>query len=280
MNIEQLKTVLELNRTHHFKKTADTLFITQSTVSARLNAIEQELGCKLFDRTSRTVELTAAGRRFMAHARSIMAVWRRARQEAASKDQQAPILAVGGLFILWDIILLEWLEWLHSQFPNLNLVAESHDHAFLIRQLLDGALDLIFMFEPPELAEVIVKKTLSVPLCLISSRPGQDCDSAIGKDYILVDWGEDFLLEHARLFNDNNPATRRVNQSRLALNLMLSDGGAAYLAEQAAGPFVNNHHLYRVTNAPVLERQVFAVFLRESSNLRFIRQSLSYFEAP
>ena len=277
MNIEQLKTVLELNRTHHFKKTADTLFVTQSTVSARLSALEEELGCKLFNRTSRAVELTAAGQRFLGHARSIMAVWRRAQQEAVCVDDQAPILAVGGLFILWDIILLDWLERLHVQFPNLNLVAESHDHTYLIRQLLDGALDLIFMFEPPELAELMVKKTVALPLTLVSSKPNQDCDTAISEDYIMVDWGDDFLLEHARRFTDHFPATRRVNQSRLALKLMLSGGGAAYLVKQAVAPFVQNNSLHQVTNAPVLERQVYAVYLRESPNVQFINKSLTYF---
>ena len=276
MNIDQLKTVLELNRTHHFKKTADTLFVTQSTVSARLNSLEQELGCKLFTRTSRAVELTPAGHRFLGHARSIMAVWRRAQQEAASTDHQAPMLAVGGLFILWDIILLDWLERLHLQFPNLNLVAESHDHAFLIRQLLDGALDLIFMFEPPALAELIVKKTVAIPLILVSSESGQDCDSALSEDYIMVDWGDDFLLEHTRLFTDHHPASRRVNQSRLALKLMLSEGGSAYLAKQAAQPFVQNNSLFEVENAPVLEQEIYAVYLRESSNVQFINHSLEY----
>jgi len=277
MNIDQLKTVLELNRTHHFKKTADTLFVTQSTVSARLNTIEAELGCKLFNRTSRTVELTAAGKRFLGHAQSIMAVWRRAQQEAVSDDHQTPMLAVGGLFILWDIILLDWLERLHLKFPNLNLVAESHDHAFLIRQLLDGALDLIFMFEPPQLAELIVKKTVAVPLTLVSSKPNQDCDTAISEDYIMVDWGDDFLLEHSRRFTEHYPATRRVNQSRLALKLILSDGGAAYLAKQAVEPYVQNKSLYEVTDAPILERQVYAVYLRQSSNVQFINQSLTFF---
>ena len=278
MNIDQLKTVLELNRTHHFKKTADTLFVTQSTVSARLNSLEQELGCKLFKRTSRTVELTAAGQRFLGHARSIMAVWRRAHQEAASDNQQVPILAVGGLFIIWDIILLDWLERLHMQFPDLNLVAESHDHAFLVRQLLDGALDLIFLFEPPELTELIVKKTLAIPLTLVSSKSDQDCDTAISEDYIMVDWGDDFLVEHARVFIDHHPATRRVNQSRLALKLILAGGGAAYLAKPAVTPFLKEKRLYEVKNAPVLERQVFAVYLRESSNLQFINQSLTFLQ--
>jgi len=58
MNIDQVKTVLELNRTRHFKKTAQALYVTQSTISARLQALEEELDCKLFERTSRTIEIT------------------------------------------------------------------------------------------------------------------------------------------------------------------------------------------------------------------------------
>jgi len=166
MNIDQIKTVLELNRTRHFKRTADALFVTQSTISARLNSLEKELDSQLFTRTSRTVELTPAGQQFLGHAQSIMAVWRRAMQETVDSDQMAPRLAVGGLFILWDIILQDWLEDLHSDFPNLNLVAESHDHAFLLRQLLDGVLDLIFIFEPPELEEAP-----GASLCFALSTP-------------------------------------------------------------------------------------------------------------
>ncbi len=277
MNIDQLRTVLELNRTRHFKKTANALYVTQSTISARLNALEQELGCELFNRTSRTVELTTAGRRFVGHAQSMMAVWRRALQETADSDLMAPSLAVGGLFILWDIILQDWLEKLHDEFPNLNLVAESHDHAFLLRQLLDGALDLIFIFEPPGQEEVICQKILEVPLILVSNQSYKDTESAMKQDYILVDWGEDFLLEHAQLFVNNQVATRRVNQARLALKFIRSQGGCAYLAQQVVKPLVDDQTLQQVDQAPVLERQVYAVYLRESPNMEFINQSLGHF---
>ena len=277
MNIDQLKTVLELNRTRHFKKTADVLFVTQSTISARLNALEQELGCEVFKRTSRSVELTAAGQRFLGHAQSILAVWRRARQEAASIDQSAPRVAVGGLFVLWDIILQNWLEKLHTEFANLNLVAESHDHAFLLRQLLDGALDLVFIFEPPQYEGLVFKKIAKVPLVLVSDKTHSDYDYAMRQDYIMVDWGEDYLLEHTRLFPNQLPAIRRVNQARLALKFLLSDGGVAYLAEQAVEPFLERKELFRVNNAPLIERMIYAVYLRDSANLEFINQSLEYF---
>ncbi len=277
MNIEQLRTTLELNRTRHFKKTADALFVTQSTVSARLNALEQELGYEIFTRTSRTVELTKEGQRFLAHAQSIVAVWRRACQEAASIDKAAPRLAVGGLFVLWDIVLQDWLEKLYMDFPNLNLVAESHDHAFLLRQLLDGVLDLIFIFEPPQFDELILKKMTTVPLVLVSDKSHQDSDTAMAQDYIMVDWGEGFLQEHARLFPNEPPAIRRVNQARLALKFILSDGGTAYLAQQAVKPILKRKELYQIKSAPVIERTIYAVYLRQSANIEFINQSLKYF---
>ena len=277
MNIDQLNTVIELNRSRHFQKTADALFVTQSTISARLNSLERELGCELFKRTSRTVEITPQGQRFLAHAQSIMAIYRRAIQEAASKDHQAPGLAVGGLFILWDILLQDWLEQLHEKFPTLNLVAESHDHAFLLRQLLDGALDLVFIFEPPSFEEVICKRIANMPLIMVSNQTGQLSQSAMNNDYIMVDWGAEFLLEHARLFSKAKPASRRVNQSRLALKFLLSDGGSAYLSKQVVDPMIKSKRLHQVSDAPQLEQQVYAVYLRESSNIEFINQSLAYF---
>ena len=278
MNIDQINTVLELNRSRHFKKTADALFVTQSTISARLNALERELGCELFKRTSRTVELTPQGQRFLGHAQSMMAVYRRAMQEAASSDHQAPGLAAGGLFILWDILLQDWLEDLHQVFPNLNLVAESHDHSFLLRQLLDGALDLVFIFEPPALEEVYCKKIARVPLVLVSDKVNQTTQKAITQDYIMVDWGGEFHLEHARLFSDLKPASRRVNQSRLALKFVLSEGGSAYLSKQAVEPYIKDNKLHIVADAPQLEQQVYAVYLRDSSNIKFINQSLTFFK--
>ena len=58
MDTELLKTFLEVNRTRHFGKAAENLYLTQSAVSARIKLLEDLLGTPLFSRARNNVQLT------------------------------------------------------------------------------------------------------------------------------------------------------------------------------------------------------------------------------
>ena len=276
MNIDQVKTVLELNRTRHFKKTAQALFVTQSTISARLQALEDELECKLFERTSRTIEITPAGVRFIGHAQSMLALWRRAKQEIHIQEESSSRIAVGGLFATWDIFLFEWLERVQVDFPNLSLTAESHDHSYLLRQLLDGALDLIFIYEPPKLSDVTFLKVIDLQLTLVSDKPQQNLAEATENNYTLVHWGEQFLMDHNRVLQDFTLPQKRVNQARMALNFILNSEGAAFLPSQMISPYIEEQRLHKVLGVKNIPLRIYAVYLKSSSNLDFIEKALKY----
>jgi DNA-binding transcriptional LysR family regulator len=59
----------------HFGRAAARLFLTQQALSKRVRRLEESLGSPLFDRTTRRVELTPAGRRFLPLAREVIAVY-------------------------------------------------------------------------------------------------------------------------------------------------------------------------------------------------------------
>ena len=276
MNIDQIKTVLELNKNRHFKKTAHSLFITQSTVSARLNALEQELGCKLFQRTSRNVEITPEGERFLDHAQLLLAIWRRAKQETQVNTCNRFKLAIGGLFVTWEIFLQDWLERLHLDYPTLVLTAESHDHSYLLRQLLDGALDLIFIYEPPQLADVIFTKIMDLQLTLVSNKQNQCLANAVQHNYTLVDWGEQFLVKHEKILNGLALPQKRVNQAKIALDFILSRGGAAFLPCQMITPYLKEQRLFKVIGVKSIPLRIYAVHLKNCSNLSFVEKTLKY----
>ena len=61
MDIESLNTFLTLAETKSFTKTANQLFVAQSTVTNRINELEKELKLSLFSRTNRSVKLTLEG---------------------------------------------------------------------------------------------------------------------------------------------------------------------------------------------------------------------------
>lgn len=72
MNQKQLEIFTTLAQTLNFTKTAEQLFLSQTTVTLQIHALEEELHAKLFDRTSRSVRLTYAGRIFYEGAQEIL----------------------------------------------------------------------------------------------------------------------------------------------------------------------------------------------------------------
>ncbi|MEX2081603.1 MAG: LysR family transcriptional regulator [Dehalococcoidia bacterium] len=68
MELAQIDAFVQVAHHRSFSRAADALFLTQPSVTARIQALERELGERLFERTGRSVTLTDAGRAFMPHA--------------------------------------------------------------------------------------------------------------------------------------------------------------------------------------------------------------------
>ena len=71
-----------------FTQTARELFLTQSAVSHAIKSLEQELGCRLFDRLGRKASLTPAGEHLLAYAHRILDEMRQARAELQAMDRR------------------------------------------------------------------------------------------------------------------------------------------------------------------------------------------------
>ena len=83
MNLSTIQTFIAIAEAGQLNRAAERLHVTQSTVTARLNNLEAELGQTLFQRRKSGTELTSAGFRFQRHAQLMMDTWRQARQETA-----------------------------------------------------------------------------------------------------------------------------------------------------------------------------------------------------
>ena len=81
MNIEHIRTFLEIATTGNFHHAAERLHVTQSTVSARIKSLEDQLERAFFLRNRNGVSLTAAGHHCQRHAVSAVRAWEQARQE-------------------------------------------------------------------------------------------------------------------------------------------------------------------------------------------------------
>ena len=84
MELQQLRYVLSVAETRNFTRAAEQCFVVQSALSHQIKSLEQELGFRLFARTSRRVELTAAGAAFLPSARTCLEAADRAAADAAA----------------------------------------------------------------------------------------------------------------------------------------------------------------------------------------------------
>lgn len=279
MDISLLRTFLEVARLRHFGKAAETLCVTQSAVSARIKQLESTLDVALFIRKRGDIQLTVAGNRLRRHAETIVKGWARARQDIAMDSSLSDSISIGCMNDLWPITVKDLCLRLASQAPEMLLQVEILTSETLIQRLTSGLLDLAIMFEPPQMSELVTRKVRDVPLVMVSSRPGLIAAEAVQSGYTLVDWGNSFASLHAEHYPDAPPPMMRTGSGGLAYDLIEQQGGTAYLAEPMVAEALKQGSLYRVEDAPVLERQVYLVVRPEYEQRQPVRIAIDCLQA-
>lgn len=277
MDIGLLRAFLEIHRLRHFGRAARNLFISQSAISARIRQLEEEVGTRLFTRDRNNIELTPAGLKFLGYAENIINTWHRARQELAIPEGVSTFLSIAALPSIWDIFLDDWLVWLHKSDSNIALQTDVMDSDTLNRNLLDGVLDLGFVFDPPKSPQLVSTEVTPVPLIMVSTDEGVSASEAINRDYIFVDWGTSYRMIHAQQFGDTVPPRLRSGVGRNALNFLQTCGGAAYLPEAMVSDYLGNS-LFKVDDAAVIHKEAYAVYSPANSKLENIKSALDWFK--
>ena len=112
---------------------------------------------------------------------------------------------------------------------------------------------------------------------MVSSKNNISKDDAVGEGYILVEWGTSFAIAHAKFFPEIPQPRMRVMLGRIALDYILANGGTAYMPEPMVKDLLDEHKLFLVNNAPVIQRSVYALYTKENPNMDLIKLAYSYF---
>lgn len=278
MDTDLLKTFMEVSRTRHFGRAAENLYLTQSAVSFRIRQLEGLLGVELFSRQRNNIQLTPAGEKLIPLAESSVMLEQRIRHEVALADDRHYQFALGATPNLWDAVLQQELPSLLRR-PGMAVSAMAHSSSTLVRQILERSLDLALVFDAPKVDELVTQEVMTVPLVMVASEPTDDWNAATELGYVLVDWGTSFGIQHAQEFKGMAAPVLKTNTGRIALDSILTHGGAAYLPEGMVAPHIDAGELYRVDNAPEMTRQVFASYLASRKDDELIADILKQFAA-
>lgn len=146
---QEMKYVYQVYLDGSFSLAAKHLYITQPALSISVQKIENELGMPLFDRSTRPLSLTAAGKIYIETVRRTLFLEREMEQQFADiRTLQSGNLCLGGSHYLNAYILPEVLTGFNRAYPGirLRLVEDSSDR---LSQMLDERkLDLTFNCDP------------------------------------------------------------------------------------------------------------------------------------
>ena len=172
--VHQLRLLLVIAEELHFGRAAARLFMSQPALSRQLRALEQRLGFELFERTSRTVDITAGGLALLPEARAVVGAMDRLRH-VADDHARGPSgrLVVGAIAAEAAMpharAVLDELARRHPQitveFRNLNFV----DH---MTRLINGEVDVVFLRPPvPPGIQALHLASESRVVCLPATDP-------------------------------------------------------------------------------------------------------------
>jgi len=97
-------------------------------------------------------------------------------------------------------------------------------------------------------------------MSLVTSQPKQTLEEALGTAYVRVEWGTPFNTQHELAFPQRQLANVRANSGRIALKLILANGGAAYLPDTLLQEHLKAGSLYKVDEAPSIHMKAYAAY--------------------
>ncbi len=255
MNITLARTFLELLNARNFNRAADRLCVTQSTVTVRIAALEQQLGQQLFIRDKSGVEATVAGRKFQPYAELLLQTWQHARQEINLSSGQTVMFSIGASLDLWDGFAGPWLlETQHAR-PDIALNVESGSASFILEKLAQGFLDAALLYEPYPRNGIVIRGLYDEHLVLVSTYPRKA--ERWNPQYVFIRWGEDFVATHRALMPTDITPPAVFADGKMALEFVLARGGSAYFPLRQVQHLIEQKKLFVVENASLLTRRVY-----------------------
>lgn len=248
MDTELARTFLTVVAAGNFSNAAARLYVTQSTVSARIATLEEQLGCRLFVRNKGGTTLTPQGRWFQSHATRLVQTVAQVKQEIGMAEGFAASVTIGGRFGLWESLLFAVLPRFRREAPQLAVRSEIGFEDVLMQGLIEGRLDIGVMYTPHHRPGLVVQPLHEEQLVYVSTDA--DSPDIPGPDYVYIDWGPEFASQHSASFPEFAGAGLSANVGWLGLQHILAYGGAGYFPRRLVKNEILLGRLHRRAEAP------------------------------
>ena len=191
MDLNQLKTFVTLLKNRSFTKTAEELGYAQSSVSAQIQKLEQELGAKLFDRIGKKVFLTAQGEMFLQSAMGMLALAESAKEKIGGARGR---IVVGASESVCVFRLPAVVSAFRAAHPDVELKIKLIENGQVVEALSENEVDIAFTLgrpvERPAVRRLMSRReellVLAEPNHPLASREALDISDFAGAAFIFT----------------------------------------------------------------------------------------------
>ncbi|WP_248923985.1 LysR family transcriptional regulator [Paenibacillus hamazuiensis] len=240
MNIEAIEAFVYVIHFNSFNKAADALFLSQPSISARIQSLERELNAKLFEREGKQFALTEKGKQFLPYAQQILQVYKLGKQQLQPKNSSLSMLRIGCTISVANYIIPELLPAFKRRQPEIQIKLITAPSEILLERLLNKEIDvgLVRNITHPHIDSA---KFYEDPIRLFVrqghpfARTGQIAiEEIVNEPLVFFECGSLDWMKIHRLFEtlDKPPAIEyHIDNLETAKKLVLQGAGIAFLPE-------------------------------------------------
>lgn len=266
MEINQLETFLTLAKTKNFTKTAEILHLAQSTVTARIKGLEEELDKPLFNRSNKAVELTSAGKTFLSYAERIVSLSYKSKEVLQLEEQYEGKLVLGGPASVWNYALQQQVSGFIHYYPTIAIELVTDTSENTLQKVLDGIMHVGLVYEKPRHPQLRVELIKEDDYVLVGKRLFERPVTV--KDFyhhrfIFKEYGKAFSAWFTSLVGEKYIPPFKVNNTELLLKKLIqeeafgfiprsiyeevADNRLTILAHDIPSALLPKHHIYLIS---------------------------------
>lgn len=270
MDITLAKTFLAIIDAGNFREASERLHVTQSTVSARVKSLEEQLGKPLFIRNKSGATLTPAGANFQEYALSFIQLWERALNKVASENTYQDYICIGARPGLWEPIVMKWLPWAKATFPHIAFRVEFGIAADLNRKLEEGIIDIAIILAAPSIPGIFVEQLYQEKFLLVTKSTGSLAErhftSFVEENYIDVDWGKEFKETKKHFFPLSFVPQLSLSVGIFGVKYILEHGGYGYFPQSMVAEYIETGELVIIDKSPTITQPVYLAHCQNEHN--------------
>ncbi|WP_010097391.1 LysR family transcriptional regulator [Ornithinibacillus scapharcae] len=271
MDLEQLRTFVSLASSKNFTRTAEEMNVVQSTITARIKLLEEEIGEELFTRKTRHVEITNAGTAFLPYAIRTLEIMSDGIKTVRIQSKFSNNLVIGGMNSLWETPILDRIHTYQTTNANTSFRLITGHSKDIVEKIQYGLIDVGFVYTPPTSAYFKVYKVREERIVLVGEpRLVNELASVNSKNlranpFIHYNWGNEFSDWFEMEVGKHETMRYRVDDVGVALRLLLKGEGIGFMLASIKDKYERDGLISKVSFTPTTEVPKRSVYMVTSS---------------